>query len=84
MRELSAKLTEGEKNKAFRQFSLPQSPLATAPSSEGAMRSASIKQSDKYEFDSDLTGNPLWGKIYGIGGMRYGIQMELKSTLSGF
>ena len=53
MRELSAKLTEGEKNKAFREFSLPQSPLATAPSSEGAMRSASIKGRDKVEFVID-------------------------------
>ena len=50
MRELPAKLAEGEKDKVFKRFSLPQSPLATAPSSEGAIRSASIKRSDKSEF----------------------------------
>ena len=42
---------EGEKDKKYQRFSLPQSAALTAPSSEGAMIGTPIKHTDKYEFD---------------------------------
>ena len=80
-RGLSAELTGGEKIVDNSCFSLPPALRATSLVRGRLWGTANLKEYDKSEFDSDLTGNPLWGKIYDIGGMQHGIQMESESTL---